>query len=265
MPSVAESFALPLPTADVVTKEPATSSTYLSGADTIAADPQTVPQTLDQHRLASWEDTREIHVEGDVVDASAVHLINPVDIALSTKYPDSIISLNQHTREKARADKCWLYKHPVSQKYFAVLDYKRPGTIRDHEFRSAEGRRGMTFEEKFDLVAGEEGMSYFDDNARKLSRQAVNYAHKYNTRYIALFDWERLVLLVLEDQRNLMGGNWCCVTIIKNRSKFRPALLGFLEQAYQASQLSNPPLLRQLSQPGPRPSTHGMGLRSSRN
>lgn len=69
------------------------------------------------HRLASWEDTRNLRVEADVGDATAVHLINPIDLAICARYPGRVTSLNEHavpepsayrTAPVARADKCWL-------------------------------------------------------------------------------------------------------------------------------------------------------------
>ena len=87
---------------------------------------------LSGQRLASWEDTRQLLVEADVGDAAAVHLINPIDLALSARHPREIICLNQHAiTPTVRADKCWLRSTPDGYAAFAVLDYKRAGVIRD--------------------------------------------------------------------------------------------------------------------------------------
>lgn len=78
-------------------------------------------------------------------------------------------------------------------------------------------------------------MTLFDRNSRILLKQAVNYANVYRTKYIAFFDWNVLVLLVLANQEGNDGGEWCHVTLVSDRLNIRRALLGFLERAYRVS------------------------------
>ncbi|POR37870.1 Uncharacterized protein TPAR_01936 [Tolypocladium paradoxum] len=152
---------------------------------------------LTQHRLASWEDTRLLLAEADVSDAAAAQLINPVDLALSIRHPGRITSLNQYQVGSARADKCWYRPTSTGVNYFAVLDYKRPAVIRDWEIEDAFVLRGDRFDQEV-AIARDEG-SLFEENSLILVKQAVNYASQYNTDYVALFDWNSLLLFVMGD------------------------------------------------------------------
>ncbi|RSL78765.1 hypothetical protein CEP51_007929 [Fusarium floridanum] len=112
-----------------------------------------------------------------------------------------------------------------------MLDYKRPGVIRFNEFT-----RACCAPDEFDRRLARLGgkPTSFEGNAEILLKQAVNYACLYQTKYIAFFDWETLVLIYLGNIEKRIGGNWCHVEIVTDRRQMRRALLGFLEAAYQS-------------------------------
>ncbi|KAF7557073.1 hypothetical protein G7Z17_g892 [Cylindrodendrum hubeiense] len=231
-----------------------------------------VNSTLRTQRLASWENIRYLDVEGDVGDAAAVHLINPVDLALSAGHDSDIRSLNQHTVKadhvglhNARADKCWAWydRHEIPT-YFAVLDYKKIGTIQENEFTMALAPARQSFQANVDQAFGLRAETFFEKNSYILLKQAVNYADQYNTRYIAYFDWRCLVLLHLTQANESDGGDCCYVTFVKGRKNFRRALLGFLERAYQSSVRGEDAMPRFGPYPPPPPTNLGGYERSSR-
>ncbi|KAM6535576.1 hypothetical protein FALCPG4_005130 [Fusarium falciforme] len=74
----------------------------------------------------------------------------------------------------------------------------------------------------------------FSHNSNILLKQAVNYCSQYETKYIAFFDWDSLLLIYLEDAEGNNGGIYCCIELLRDRSRFRRAFLGFLEAAYQS-------------------------------
>ncbi|KAL6361331.1 hypothetical protein LRP88_04798 [Fusarium phalaenopsidis] len=186
--------------------------------------------------LATWEETRSLLLEADVSDASALQLINPVDLALSAHHPREIFQLNQEASNiigaRARADKTWHRRLGRGASRFAVLDYKRPGVIRLDEFADACYRLDDFRRRIASLDNG--GPTAFYGNAEILLKQAVNYSFQYQTKYIAYFDWDTLLLIYLEDAEGTNGGIYCCVELLMDRSQFRRAFLGFLEAVYQS-------------------------------
>lgn len=262
MPTISESFDHALPTG-VRSESDASPDAHVSGPSTQNAEPpgfaikvsyQDIWNTyansvlsnvdLTGSRLASWENTRRLLAEADVSDASSPQLINSVDLALDARHPRVVITLNQRAINSARTDKCWFRYTSGGPISFAVLDYKRPGVIRNTEIEAA-----LVKQEHYDqhVAAVQRDGSYFGGNSFILLKQAVNYANQYNTKYVAFFDWETLFLIFLDDQEGTSGGMWCCATVIRDRKKMRRALLGFLERAYQASVAGGeqclPPLL----------------------
>ncbi|KAH7320611.1 hypothetical protein B0I35DRAFT_407684 [Stachybotrys elegans] len=192
-----------------------------------------------------FEPTRVLTAEADVDNAAALELINPVELALSARHAGGgIWSRNQvyNDNTKARADKAWMCHNRAGERsFFAVLEYKYVGDIRPQEFYAAWARPE---DRRNHLIKLHEGRntpgkqlakhaSLFKSNSNTLIRQAVHYANSYETQYIALFDWDTLVLLHLEDQEGPAGGDYCYMTVIQDKSLMRRALLGFLERAYQ--------------------------------
>lgn len=89
--------------------------------------------------------------------------------------------------------------------------------------------------------------SFYEDYSCKLMKQASAYATQHRTKYVALFNWQVLVLVrfqameLLDDNNRLYDSNelrkrgvgeWCQTTVITQSSQMRPALLGFLAEAY---------------------------------
>ncbi|VUC22959.1 unnamed protein product [Clonostachys rosea] len=222
----------------------------LSGDTTKKADPPTVGlvqaqvlnnigQDLRHHALASLTGTERIISEKDVEVTSALTLINPVNLAFAANnagssltdvnnFPSPLQRSSTVPNQKVYADKVWVDDFDSARIGVAVLDYKRPGVIQDKEFAQA-----CVNEEALEEVLAKTPKSKFFANARILIKQAVNYAHMYNTKYVALFDWNILVLLVFDRNEGLHGGDYCRVTIVKERAKMRTCLLGFLQVAWE--------------------------------
>ncbi|KAM0417398.1 hypothetical protein ACHAPT_012633 [Fusarium lateritium] len=190
---------------------------------------------LEESYLTTWEETRSLLHEADVSDASASQLINPVNLALSAHHPRQVFQRSQEafdaTGALARAYKTWHRYLDGGILHFAVLDYQRPGVIRPQEFAQA-----LCKQENFSQQLAKAGKisTLFSRNSHILLKQAVNYSRQYKTKYIALFDWDALLLIYLEDAKDMSGGTWCCIELLTDRSRFRRALLGFLEAAYQS-------------------------------
>lgn len=61
-----------------------------------------------------------------------------------------------------------------------------------------------------------------------LLQQAVHYSYKFKTPFVALFDWNALILLALFQREERMGGDYCYMTVVNQSTQFRKAFLGFL-------------------------------------
>ncbi|OAA58493.1 hypothetical protein SPI_06566 [Niveomyces insectorum RCEF 264] len=263
MPLTLDSFNRSIPVADFFQVNDPSPAAVVSGSSTRAAEPPGIAlpvpfrawnsladDILNNHsvrnRLAgsylpSWEEGRYFGVEGDVVDASCLQLTNPVDLVLSARHRHKTLILNQHSvnNQDARADRIW-YKRsdPAIPNEFilsgtgtiAILDYKRAGVIRPYEFAQASVSQSY-FNQMTDTATY--ASFSFESNSSIIMRQAVHYANSYNTRFVAFFDWTCLLLIVLDDLEENLGGEYCYITLVTERAQMRRALLGFLEGAYQ--------------------------------
>jgi hypothetical protein len=149
--------------------------------------------------------------------------------------------MNQFTemslsRVTARADKSWMRRTRSNRsgwEHFAVLDFKRPSTIDLDEIMQACINPLHLRRELARLASA----SAFENKSEIILRQAVHYAHTYNTPYVAFFDWDTLFLIVLADQdeEEMIGGEYCYVTVVQDKRLMRRALLGFLARAMESS------------------------------
>jgi hypothetical protein len=198
-------------------------------------DNENMCRYLKSNWLATWEPTRILRNEADVDSASSPQLMNPVDLALAASHDTMIRALNQCHFASARPDRVWYAGSPTSRVPFAVIDYKRVGTVDFEEFSNY-------------LAAGAQAQQTGNfrpallpqQKAAKLSMIATNYAVSFKTPYVAIFDWDYLLLFVLEQAEKFDGGDWCRLTVVHDPLHMRLALLGFLEAAFQAVVKNNP-------------------------
>ncbi|KAL2887657.1 hypothetical protein HOO65_050778 [Ceratocystis lukuohia] len=235
MTTIIDSFYNAIPEVQAPTPQNSSHRTHVSGSSTARAESpffafhpnldswtmyadkilqnRRVSRFLSHNYLATWERCRDIVNEADVADAAAVQLMNPVELAFCAIHTTPIRSANNYSASnRSRADKVWLrYGAVKGWEPFAVLDYKKIGTIKEDEVFKA-------------CISPSE---YHH-------AQGVNYSYSYQTQYVAFFDWDVLLLLYFGDRTEWSGGTWCCLTIIKDKSHMRKALLGFLERAYKS-------------------------------
>lgn len=195
--------------------------------------------TLDQENtcLAPWESNMPLKTKSAVVNRSTIYLNNPVHIALHaaqnhsvTCYMRSEATLGTTPESEARADMAYMR----DGRTYAVLEYKKPGAVSERCAREDFERGVPKNPEMFAdwMVSGERrfmpSVSGADD-ARFLLQQAVHYS-SFETRFVAFFDWNALVLLVFPP---FQGLSYAYITEVTDNRKFRPALLGFLLFAYR--------------------------------
>jgi hypothetical protein len=135
---------------------------------------------------------------------------------------------------------------------FAVVEFKKRGVILPQEFRAAQRVNNVPSQNETNALVQNAQQylqnppsgdaSLFVGNSRTLIKQAASYAIRHRTRYVALFDWDTLVLAKFVRMNPALSthalgqngvGDYCETTIItSNHSQdMRAALLGFLWEA----------------------------------
>jgi hypothetical protein len=220
----------------------------------------TLQGQLQQNFMPSEEDLFAHRSEADVVRSAALYLLHPVNMALSFRAPrtykcSSEYISNTARRGNVRSDIVFFRQNGTAMQPMAVLEFKNRGILDHHpdswnKTLTAQRATGALLtpqvlaSAKFggaidnvvanapDNAAHE--MTYFDGNPLILVKQAAAYAISYKTKYVALFDWNTLILIHFNSLD--IAGNYCGdgihTTIIRNQAEMRLALLGFLELAH---------------------------------
>jgi hypothetical protein len=153
-----------------------------------------------------------------------------------------------------RADISYYKNVPNSNvmRAFAVVEFKKRGVIVSQEFRTAQRLTHVPSQNEINAIVHSAQQyiqstppgdaSFFAGNSRTLIKQAASYAIRHRTRYVALFDWDTLVLADFVMMNPALSthtlsqngvGDYCETTIIRSNQShnMRAALLGFLWQA----------------------------------
>lgn len=220
--------------------------------------PANVQQILQNENLYHEEPVTRHASEGDVVRSAAMYVLHPVNQALAV-HPNttgSVTCLAETTANKLRADITYFRNAAPSKRAFAVVEFKKRQLIDPSQFEKAEKinsarTQAQVIQQAPDLVAraadNNDDRTFYDLYSCKLMKQAAAYATQHRTKYVALFNWGVLVLVKFQamELANTAGvmftpeqlrrngvGEWCQTTIIKEQHHMRPALLGFLAEAY---------------------------------
>ncbi|KAK1763763.1 hypothetical protein QBC33DRAFT_597178 [Phialemonium atrogriseum] len=192
----------------------------------------TLPQALvapNVHRLTtescmpSLERTFWISCEADVVRVAALYFLHPVNLALTARYPDVLIHcLSESGSAGARARPDIVFKK--NGRTFAVLEYKVVGVVVKSEFTPA--RLPMT-------ASPDEVEKKRARSAIKIVKQMTAYSEDsdFNTKYIALLNWDFLFLAVFNRDADAMHGGLVSRTGSEG-NQLRKAFLGWLLEPY---------------------------------
>lgn len=158
----------------------------------------------------------EIITEGDVADASSMHLTYPVHIAYHLVHPnDSDRRVDQLTRPlkdttpASRVDRGYFSGRPSnkqtpgdSNNVFAVLEFKKYEGLSRREF----SRGIVTNPSDFQISLRHPPYIKQASNATIYLKQATHYAFRYGTPFVALCDYNTLILLVMTQVEKTHGG-----------------------------------------------------------
>ena len=182
--------------------------------------------------------------EGDVLRATTLYVVHPINQALNAKYRDTpIYCLAESSKEGTRCDITWKYRNGGDLNTIAVLELKRRGVLWWKDFECAKSdakNRENKMKEAYDNTDNDSGMATtLKANAIALSKQAAAYAKVQETQFIGLFDWDSMFLFRF-CQLDLDSddiGDWAYGTWVKDTEPtfFRMTLFGFLIAACEAN------------------------------
>lgn len=194
-----------------------------------------------------------LHTETDVVQASVLWVLHPVIKALQAEFPRAECAA-EVTLGDCRCDALIT----IDGDAMVVLEYKNRGYIMRPEFYTGcitdpSPANRTAIDQQIFIGQNTADNSLISHNAAVLTKQAAAYATKWQTRYVALFDWDGLFLWNFAGMRfgpapKLGRGapaaavpalapdghaEWAYGTWVADREDYRAALLGFVLHAYR--------------------------------
>jgi hypothetical protein len=171
-----------------------------------------------------------IATEQDVVNLSTMFLLPPIIAAIDALYPGRLTQYSEQDLDHLRVDHSIRTKEQGKREAVMLIEYKRCCLLHVEEFTNAMCDR-EDLGAKLDELKRENYYSTLDrsNNAYWIVKQATAYSKRTKCRYVALCDWERLILIRFQRNGKMDSAE---VTIVP-RSLFRKALLGFLIEACQ--------------------------------
>ncbi|KKY32006.1 hypothetical protein UCDDA912_g08062 [Diaporthe ampelina] len=195
---------------------------------------------IDVERIAT-ENAFYHQSEGDVVRAAALYLLHPVNQALSAH---NMISgtyrcQSEFTKDRIRSDITY-YKNigQPNHRAFAVVEFKKRCSIVPGEFSRAvkfnQAPNQAQINSTVTLAYQQPDFTFFPGNSKILLKQAASYAVAHVVQYVALFDYDNLVLVRFNQLGGGAVGDYCEMSSIPvlNSTTVRQALAGFLYDAY---------------------------------
>jgi hypothetical protein len=173
--------------------------------------------------------------EADVVTIAGENLITPLMVAIKHIYPQ-LTRYAEVNLDKLRADCIFKTRTQQNNSVVMVVEYKRCWYIHDDQFRKAFKPLSQVDKIAKEMIAkGVETTLARGSNALFFIKQATAYYQISKCRYIALCDYEHLILIKYRTWYDLRSAD---VTIVP-RDLMLKALLGFLLEACEVAGLQS--------------------------
>lgn len=158
----------------------------------------------------------ELKSEADVAHASTLYLTHPVHVAFqlvhssdSDRRVDQLTRPLKDTTPASRVDRGYFSGRPSNEEtpgdsnnVFAVLEYKKFEGLSRREF----SRGIVTNPSDFQMSLRHPPYIKQASNATIYLKQAIHYAFRYGTPFVALCDYNTLILLVMTQVEGIHGG-----------------------------------------------------------
>ena len=202
--------------------------------------PQIEGQPCVNQALPQLERSHILHTESDVVRASMLYLIHPVNVAASKLLGNNNKTLycrSEILSGSSRTDIRWQVTDGHTYRNVAVLEFKNTKVLHWQDFRKASPQ-GVSAKDMRNTALGRKDQTLFESNALVVSKQAKKYSEEIAPD-VAVFDWEHMFIFDFTDVREdasdpkLCRGIWFEESAQHQNDKetFRMVLLGFLIRA----------------------------------
>ena len=178
------------------------------------------------------EETHFLAVEADVVRASRLELIHPINVVLTKLAPSANVRCNSEVTDRSnhsRFDMKWYFADTKTT--FAILEFKNTKVLNREGFEAAACDNQDDAVNKFIMT---EGQTLLDGNAVVVSKQAKKYSKI--CKDVAIFDWNCMMVYDFHDVEEQMPSLKPARGIFfdeqaSGNETFRLVLLGFLIRA----------------------------------
>lgn len=151
-----------------------------------------------QQYMPQLERSHLLRTETDVLRASILHLLHPVNIAASTLVPTGQLfcQTEQYSTHQSRTDITWVYQHPQTQQLtnVAVLELKNTKVLKWADFSPARAGHQHPTTVMAKAMGNPPYYTNFKGNALWVSKQARKYCIAVGTPDVAIFDWNAMFI-----------------------------------------------------------------------
>ncbi len=206
--------------------------------------PQNTPSLLE--RMPQFERTHFLQTESDVLRASFMYLLHPVNVAASqlVNGPHRLQCVGEVSERGIRTDIKWIARSNTGTITIAVLEFKNTRILHWEDFQPAMANwQNAAF--KIGEAQSLPHRTTFRKYAIALSKQAKKYSRKLHVSDVALFDWNSMFIFDFSGRNEnsatprLARGIWFQEENQNHNvgETFRSVLLGFLIRALLRNQI----------------------------
>jgi hypothetical protein len=174
--------------------------------------------SLNTHRIYP-QISHGIATEQDVVNLATMYLLPPVMAAIDVLYPEKMTQYSEYTSKGLRMDHLIKTKEQGQNNAVMLIEFKSCWYIHENEFKASMLDKAY-LGAQLDLLQRREiwnTLTTKNNNACLFVKQATAYSGETNCRYVALCDWEHLILIRFKANNDLESAD---VTIVP-RPRFR--------------------------------------------
>lgn len=209
---------------------------------------------LGKEKMAEIDSSTCHYNESNVVTSLDMYLLHAIHRVMTKKY-DKYLRISEYSMESMRGDETF-FKGPFDNRIaIALFEVKRRKVIRANEFSEAADPASGGIRKTIEKIEAEARKNRTTENvvtkfrgkALKLVKQVTTYAVLNQVEYVALCDYDHLVLFrfpelkgekeqeARKEKKECRAGPYCHYTLleVEGNVKVRKAMLGFIVEAWE--------------------------------